>query len=126
MRVKRVTRRVLSRTRMTLTPDLALAYLRELSADYRAGVVLDAEGRPLAGDERLATAARAALWRDAAAGGAAGGGRAGAGAAGAAAVGSGDARAGLAVAGDAGVGVFEGAAGAGKVFAVRTRTLTIV
>jgi hypothetical protein len=39
---------------MTMTPELALAYLKELSADYRAGVVLDADQRPLAGDRRLA------------------------------------------------------------------------
>jgi hypothetical protein len=39
---------------MTLTPELALAYVKELSADYRSGVVLDAHGRTLAGDERLA------------------------------------------------------------------------
>ena len=30
----------------TLTPQLALDYLRELSADIRAGVVLDPERRP--------------------------------------------------------------------------------
>src|SRR3954449_3902173 len=41
-----------------LTPDLALAYLRELSADYLGGVVLDAEGALLAGDEGLAPLAR--------------------------------------------------------------------
>jgi len=39
---------------MTLSPELALAYLKELSADYRSGVVLDAQHHPLAGDERLA------------------------------------------------------------------------
>ena len=39
---------------MTMTPEHALAYLKELSADYRSGVVLDAENRTLAGDERLA------------------------------------------------------------------------
>ena len=38
---------------MTLTPELALAYLKELSADYRSGVILDAHGERLAGDERL-------------------------------------------------------------------------
>jgi hypothetical protein len=38
---------------MTLTPELALAYVKELSADYRSGVILDARGAPLAGDERL-------------------------------------------------------------------------
>lgn len=47
-----------------LTPQDALAYLRELSADVRAGVVLDAAGpgRPvLAGLEALAGPARALL-----------------------------------------------------------------
>jgi hypothetical protein len=42
----------------TLTPALALAYLRELSADIRAGVVLDPEGALLAGSEELAGPAR--------------------------------------------------------------------
>ena len=42
----------------TLTPPLALDYLRELSADIRAGVVLDAEGTVLAGPEALHEAAR--------------------------------------------------------------------
>jgi hypothetical protein len=41
-----------------LTPPLALDYLRELSADIRAGVVLDSEGALLAGPEQLADAAR--------------------------------------------------------------------
>jgi hypothetical protein len=41
-----------------LTPDLALAYLGELSVDVRAAVLLDAGGRVLAGDEDLADAAR--------------------------------------------------------------------
>ena len=41
---------------MTLTPELALAYLKELSADYRSGVILDAHGATLAGDEELARA----------------------------------------------------------------------
>jgi hypothetical protein len=42
----------------TLTPQLALDYLRELSADIRAGVVLDPAGALLAGPEPLADAAR--------------------------------------------------------------------
>jgi hypothetical protein len=42
-----------------LTPALALDYLRELSADVRAGVVIGPEGETLAGDEELASAARA-------------------------------------------------------------------
>jgi hypothetical protein len=41
-----------------LTPALALDYLRELSADIRAGVVLAADGELLAGEEDLASAAR--------------------------------------------------------------------
>ena len=40
-----------------LTPDLALAYVRELSADVRAVAVLDAEGALLAGDGAVAAAA---------------------------------------------------------------------
>jgi hypothetical protein len=40
-----------------LTPPLALEYLHELSADIEAGVVLDAAGALLAGDEELAGAA---------------------------------------------------------------------
>lgn len=44
-----------------LTPALALAYLRELSADLRAGVVLDAAGALLAGPAALAVPARALL-----------------------------------------------------------------
>jgi hypothetical protein len=44
-----------------LTPALALDYVRELSADVRAGVVLDAAGAPLAGPEELAAAARELL-----------------------------------------------------------------
>jgi hypothetical protein len=47
-----------------LTPDLALAYLRELSADIRAAVLLDAHGERLAGPDTLAAPARALL-RDA-------------------------------------------------------------
>jgi hypothetical protein len=41
-----------------LTPALALDYLRELSADIRAGVVLDPAGALLAGPEELAGPAR--------------------------------------------------------------------
>jgi hypothetical protein len=37
----------------TLTPALALDYLRELSADIRAGVVLDLDGVALAGPDEL-------------------------------------------------------------------------
>ncbi len=44
-----------------LTPALALDYVRELSADIRAGVVLDAGGGLLAGPEALAAPARALL-----------------------------------------------------------------
>jgi hypothetical protein len=53
--------RVFSLAGMTtpLTPALALAYLRELSLDVRAAVVLDAAGAPLAGDAGLAARARA-------------------------------------------------------------------
>lgn len=51
-----------------LTPAHALAYLRELSADLRGGVVLSSAGVHLAGDATLLTPARALL---AAAGGAA-------------------------------------------------------
>jgi hypothetical protein len=39
-----------------LTPELALAYIRDLSADYLAGAVLDAHGQRLAGDSALAAA----------------------------------------------------------------------
>ena len=42
----------------TLTPPLALDYLRELSADIRSGVVLDPDGTLLAGPEHLGDAAR--------------------------------------------------------------------
>jgi hypothetical protein len=41
-----------------LTPELALDYLHELSADIQAGVVLDPAGALLAGPEHLADAAR--------------------------------------------------------------------
>jgi hypothetical protein len=44
-----------------LTPALALAYLRELSLDVRAAVVIDPDGRPVAGDGQLADRARALL-----------------------------------------------------------------
>ena len=37
-----------------VTPELALAYLRELSSDVRAARVRDGEGRVLAGDAELA------------------------------------------------------------------------
>jgi hypothetical protein len=42
----------------TLTPPLALDYLRELSADIVAGVVLDGDGKLLAGPDDLGAAAR--------------------------------------------------------------------
>jgi hypothetical protein len=45
----------------SLTPALALAYVRELSVDVRAAVVLDGAGEPIAGDRRLAAAARSLL-----------------------------------------------------------------
>jgi hypothetical protein len=41
----------------TLTPPLALDYLRELSADIRSGVVMDAKGKLLAGPKELGEAA---------------------------------------------------------------------
>jgi hypothetical protein len=41
-----------------LTPARALDYLRELSADIRAGAVLDADGTLLAGPDSLAEPAR--------------------------------------------------------------------
>jgi hypothetical protein len=44
-----------------LTPALALDYVRELSADVRAGAILDASGDLLAGDAELADPARALL-----------------------------------------------------------------
>jgi hypothetical protein len=44
-----------------LTPALALDYLRELSADIRAGVVLSADGTLLAGTDDLAAPARELL-----------------------------------------------------------------
>ena len=42
----------------TLTPPLALDYLRELSADIVSGVVLDRAGNLLAGPDDLGEAAR--------------------------------------------------------------------
>jgi hypothetical protein len=42
-----------------LTPALALRYLRQLSTDVRAAIVLGADGRPLAGEEALAAPAAA-------------------------------------------------------------------
>lgn len=42
----------------TLTPAIALDYLRELSSDIRAGVLLDADGELLAGPQALADPAR--------------------------------------------------------------------
>src|SRR3954449_315619 len=55
--------RVSCRTPVTaaLTPELAIAYVRELSADVRAVVVLDAAGERLAGPAALAAPARALL-----------------------------------------------------------------
>jgi hypothetical protein len=55
--------RVLSPAGMTasLTPPLALAYLRELSLDVRAAVVLDHAGEPLTGDAALAPRVRERL-----------------------------------------------------------------
>lgn len=44
-----------------LTPALALDYVRELSADVRAAIVLDADGALLAGPPELAGPARALL-----------------------------------------------------------------
>jgi hypothetical protein len=44
-----------------LTPALAVDYVRELSADVRAVVVLDQGGEPLAGPPELARAARALI-----------------------------------------------------------------
>ena len=41
-----------------LTPQLALDYLRELSADIRAGVVLGPDGALLAGPDAMADPAR--------------------------------------------------------------------
>ena len=44
-----------------LTSELALDHLRELSADIRAAVLLDATGERLAGPEAMAAPARALL-----------------------------------------------------------------
>ena len=44
-----------------LTPELAVAYVRELSADVRAVAVLAADGTLLAGDAAVAAAARPLL-----------------------------------------------------------------
>ena len=41
-----------------LSPELAVAYVRELSADVRGAVVLDRDGRALAGPPGLVAAAR--------------------------------------------------------------------
>jgi hypothetical protein len=46
---------------LRLSPDLAVDYVRELSADVRAALVLDAAGELLAGPPALAAAARALL-----------------------------------------------------------------
>lgn len=53
----------MSRTVTTtrLTPELALAYVRELSTDFRAGIVLNHGLEPITGDRELAAAARALL-----------------------------------------------------------------
>ena len=48
----------------SLTPTLALDFITALSADIRAGAVLDASGAPLAGPTRLAEAARALVGPD--------------------------------------------------------------
>jgi hypothetical protein len=45
----------------SLKPELALAYVRELSADFRAGIVLDAAHQRLAGHRDLEAPARALL-----------------------------------------------------------------
>jgi hypothetical protein len=42
-----------------LTPEVALAYVRELSTDFRAGIVLNGALEPIAGDRELAEAAKA-------------------------------------------------------------------
>lgn len=41
-----------------LTPALALAYLRALSVDVRAAVVLDPDGRPTAGETQIVASVR--------------------------------------------------------------------
>jgi len=107
---------------MTLTPELALAYLRELSTDYRAGVILGPQSAILAGDERLARAAQEFLrLGEAAAPGAPTGSEAGevepaagAGGAGGEAAGAGP------------IEIHEGAAEGGKVFLAKAGGLVIV
>lgn len=42
-----------------LTAEVALAYVRELSTDFRAGIVLNGALEPIAGDRELAEAAKA-------------------------------------------------------------------
>jgi len=44
-----------------LTPELAVAYLRELSADIREAVILTPDGEPVAGAPELAAAAKRLL-----------------------------------------------------------------
>jgi len=44
-----------------LTPELAVGYLRELSADIREAVILTPDGEPLAGEPELAAAAKRLL-----------------------------------------------------------------
>src|SRR3954452_19577741 len=44
-----------------LTPELAVDYLRELSADIREVAILTAAGKPLAGEPEVAAAAKALL-----------------------------------------------------------------
>ena len=44
-----------------LTPELAVDYLRELSADIREAVILTPEGEPVAGAPELTAAARRLL-----------------------------------------------------------------
>jgi hypothetical protein len=59
--------RVFSPAGMTasLTPALALSYLRELSLDIRAAVVLDGAQQPIAGDRALSAHVRGLLASDA-------------------------------------------------------------
>ena len=45
----------------SLTPDLAIGYLRQLTVGLRAAIVLDADGRTLAGDPALEDPARELL-----------------------------------------------------------------
>ena len=52
-----------------LDPDMALAYLRELSLDVKSAIVVDADGRCLAGPPALLGPARAVLGVSAATGG---------------------------------------------------------